>query len=82
MIGLVTIQRLLRCQIVCRAQDILVVLQSERCLVPDQPGEPHVEQFHRALLIEKAIRRFNIAVHQPHFVSVIESSGNLCDVVG
>ena len=77
-----TVERLLRCQIVCRAQHLLIVRDSQRILglVIEEPSQAHVQQLDRAVGVDQQVGRLDVAMHESRAVCVIQPFRRLPDV--
>ena len=63
-IDIMAVQRLLRREIIRRAQDVFVILLRKHVvLIVEEACQPHVENFHRAAAIDNQITWLDVAVH-------------------
>ena len=82
-IRLVAIESLLGGQVIGRAEHVLLVGHRERRLVVfGQLGQAHVEQLHRAVPVDQAVGRLDVAMDQAHLMGVLQAVGHLGDVIG
>ena len=79
----VAVNRLLRRQVIRRAEHLFVVFDGEGLLVPlGQPRQAHIEDLDRSLFVDQQVARFDIPVDHAAAVGVGQSLSGLADVVG
>ena len=79
----VAVERLLRREIVRRAEHFLVMRHGQRILVLniEEPGQAHVQEFDRAVGVNQQVRRLDVAVNESRSMSMLQPLGRLPDVL-
>ena len=79
----VAVERLLRREIVRRAEHFLVMRYGQRILVLniEEPGQAHVQEFDRAVGVNQQVRRLDVAVNESRSMSMLQPLGRLPDVL-
>ncbi len=76
------VERLLRREIVGRAQDVLVEFASEDVVVVvEKAGQPHVEDLDAAVARHQDVARLDVAMHQARALGVVEADRRLANVM-
>ena len=75
---------LLRSDVIAGADDVahLVFLDEGGGIFVEKAGQAHVEDFHDPLAIDEKIAWLDVAMHQPGFMSMLQSECGLADVMG